>query len=67
MAERIKGKWLVRGDCCTTWLKCSVCRNPSPQDEDQNSIATNFCPKCGADMREKNEEIDYRWEEKEDH
>lgn len=40
--ERKKGKWIKRGP---SLYKCSECARFSPTQE-------NFCPNCGADMRE---------------
>lgn len=42
--ERKKGKWIKRG---ISLYKCSECERFSPTQE-------NYCPKCGADMREGN-------------
>lgn len=43
-----KGKWIEASEDWRnqiTWWECSECGTPS-------SIKSNFCPNCGADMRE---------------
>ena len=56
--ERKKGKWIERDDCWDgIYYECSVCKysfssmEGTPSDNDYN-----FCPNCGADMREGEEE-----------
>ena len=44
----VRGKWTATGAGCLT-SKCSVCGYKSLE-------AGNFCPNCGADMRETNDE-----------
>ena len=44
--ERKKGKWIERDDCWDgVWNYCSVCM-------EQAIDLYDFCPNCGADMRE---------------
>ena len=38
-----KGEWIYDGDC----IHCSSCKSAF-----NNLIGFNFCPNCGADMRE---------------
>ena len=43
-----RGKWIEASEDWRnqiTWWQCSECGTPS-------SIKSNFCPNCGADMRE---------------
>lgn len=50
MGERKKGKWIVISefeDCC--YIKCNQCK--ITQVFYYNKPLTNFCPHCGADMR----------------
>lgn len=42
----VHGKWLRT---LTYWAYCSVCGEEPP---DETNTTTNFCPNCGADMRE---------------
>ena len=52
---RKKGKWIVTSefeDCC--YAKCNQCK--VTQVFYYNKPLTNFCPNCGADMREGEEE-----------
>ena len=52
--ENVKGKWINDGydfPHGNDWIHCSVCGKRGinvPAD------LTNFCPNCGADMREEN-------------
>ena len=52
--SRPKGKWER-----TSWFHtCSVCGDAnSDKDDEGDKIATNFCPNCGADMREDTEYV----------
>ena len=46
--ERPQGKWIykqVAGGICNEYPYCSVCKIV-------NDTADNFCPNCGADMRD---------------
>ena len=45
-----RGKWLYTP---THWAYCSECGKEPP---DECNIASNFCPNCGADMRESEDE-----------
>lgn len=45
MNEKKQGEWKI---CCDGWYPyCSECGN-----EPKNGIMSNFCPDCGADMRD---------------
>lgn len=48
VVERKRGKWEVCGTF-DDFLKCTCCGYKKPWNED----IFNFCPDCGADMREK--------------
>lgn len=50
VVERKKGKWVkgVSENGATTALFCSVCHY-----ENKHWYEWNFCPNCGADMRER--------------
>lgn len=53
--ERPKGEWIVKGQD----IYCSVCNQESAFNEFGASKFSNFCPNCGADMREAdNDKID---------
>ena len=44
--ERKKGQWIeINGTPSFIWLRCSECRYGI-------NCRTNFCPNCGAEMRE---------------
>ena len=47
VVERKKGKWELEPEY--GWYICSACRD----EVTVKSGRTNFCPNCGADMREK--------------
>lgn len=52
MAQRMKGRWIHDG--CdiphgVDWMHCSVCGRREPHVP---AAMTNYCPGCGADMRE---------------
>lgn len=49
IAEVVKGKWVDWLGKGNEW-ECSVCKCSI---ESHGSIAYNFCPMCGADMRER--------------
>ena len=64
--ERKKGKWIpvdsfsAFGGDEATWMAhgnpiayyyCSECKNQAYAGEDGESLLTDFCPNCGADMR----------------
>jgi len=44
--ERPKGKWIEHFDFMLPWDECSECH------VQVGTIGMNFCPNCGADMRE---------------
>lgn len=46
--ERLHGEWIGDGfhNCC------SICGQYSPIDGNETPYDSNFCPNCGADMRE---------------
>ena len=49
--ERKKGKWISElKDDGDSLLRCSICNYPVSYFWGR----TNFCPECGADLREKN-------------
>lgn len=54
--QRPKGHWIEQNDDYFDWYECSECAYGSEDDEMQKSrvydVRTNFCPNCGADMRE---------------
>lgn len=45
-----RGEWMVKGQD----IYCSVCNQESAFNEFGASKFSNFCPNCGADMREVN-------------
>ena len=54
--ERTKGKWIHDGydfPHGNDWIHCSIC---GKKGTNVPADLTNFCPNCGADMRE--EELD---------
>lgn len=47
------GKWQRFNDeHGTYWTGCSNCKGDIPKDKYGIDMYTNFCPNCGADMRE---------------
>lgn len=48
--ERKKGKWIIDGEC----IDCSVCRHSKWSRVPFEDLVKrfNFCPNCGADMRD---------------
>lgn len=52
VVERKKGKWIEKwnGHFKTNVPRCSLCSNASP-------FKYNYCPTCGADMREEKTEM----------
>ena len=56
--ERKKGHWIYYNNGIEEYYECSACGNAfvliegSPKENDYN-----FCPNCGADMREVDDEI----------
>lgn len=46
-----RGRWLQSGKYNYHYI-CSVCREPGPLDLDESVYESNFCPNCGADMRQ---------------
>ncbi len=59
--KHIRGKWLIDPLCSTTndiyqvcrYLRCSECDHQEPWPW---LTRRNFCPNCGADMREEEQE-----------
>ena len=52
---RPKGHWIEQNDDYYDWYECSECGYGSEGEMQYNSeydVRTNFCPNCGADMRE---------------
>ena len=52
VVERKTGKWECYDDGIKYWWMCSECHHDAWYDEED---LTNFCPNCGADMREESE------------
>ena len=50
--EPKSGQWVHRNDDFNDWLECSECGYGS-EGEVRFGEGTNFCPHCGADMRDK--------------
>lgn len=56
--EPRKGHWCPQNDDCFDWYECSECGYGSEGEMQYSSeydVRTNFCPNCGADMREDEE------------
>lgn len=49
--ENVRGEWIYQNPLFVDTIMCSVCGYNLPSDE----FKTNFCPNCGADMRERGE------------
>jgi Zn finger protein HypA/HybF involved in hydrogenase expression len=49
IVERKKGKWIEEPNC---WLRCSCCKSHYPHTSINGVRGSNYCPNCGADMRE---------------
>jgi hypothetical protein len=51
--EVVHGRWEY-ADPVSPNCFCSVCKYDAPWDDfgDYHSVRTNYCPNCGADMRE---------------
>ena len=56
--ERPHGKWLewVDEKWGGTTIYCSVCKLKALRSSTNDFVMSNFCPNCGADMREANDE-----------
>lgn len=55
--QRMRGKWHLT-DAYPHWLCCDQCHKkmlPNAEWVELYNIPTNFCPNCGADMREHND------------
>ena len=50
--ERKKGRWIDQDDGAFYPVECSECRKIPLFDVYGDYILSNFCPNCGADMRE---------------
>lgn len=53
--EPRKGHWCPQNDDYFDWYECSECGYGSEgemQYSSEHDVRTNFCPNCGADMRE---------------
>lgn len=50
--EPKSGQWVHRNDDFNDWLECSEC-GYGGEGEVKFGEGTNFCPHCGADMRDK--------------
>jgi len=46
---RKKGKWIEEPNC---WLRCSCCNSHYPHTSINGVRGSNYCPNCGADMKE---------------
>lgn len=52
--ERPHGKWIIDGH----HIRCDRCNEYiCNTDREGNKIPDNFCPNCGADMREADKEV----------
>ena len=49
---RPKGKWVYNKDGV---CQCSFCRNDAMTEGDYRQVPSNYCPNCGAYMREGDE------------
>ena len=49
--ERKKGKWIVGEKTWVTMMQCNLC-NFTTFVSEGHFAQCNFCPNCGADMRE---------------
>ena len=54
--ERKKGKWHQRFYSKVEMMVCSECGNEFSYDAETGLRDYNFCPNCGADMREDEQE-----------
>ena len=52
----VRGKWMWFGDCSNEGLYCSVCHNKIHEVKKPKKKLSNFCPNCGADMREEHDD-----------
>ena len=58
VAKVVHGHWFSLTDCSNAGVYCSVC-NKKVYKEDyawcnrKNKLRSNYCPNCGADMRER--------------
>lgn len=51
--ERKKGKWELLDECSNAGYYCSQCHKKVVKEGWSNTVKKiNFCPNCGADMRE---------------
>ena len=53
--EKSQGKWIEKHCDYGVYYRCSNCHKMPPNyecDYKEGAIKTNFCPNCGADMRE---------------
>ena len=55
VAEVAHGRWEPRTDV-TGFVRCSVCHDCNIYDDWAGGKKWNYCPNCGADMRERKEE-----------
>ena len=56
--DRPHGKWLgwINEIWGGTTIYCSNCKIDALRDKNNHFVKSNFCPNCGADMREANDE-----------
>ena len=50
----VHGRWIWNEEC-ECW-SCSVCEASALNDYRGNSTASDYCPNCGADMRERKDD-----------
>ena len=54
VVERKRGEWINQNSGAFYPMECSSCHKP-PICDDDGYCLTDFCPNCGADMREQTE------------
>lgn len=57
----VHGKWMLLDDCSNAGVYCSVCHKKVWKEDyawcnRKNRLRSNYCPNCGADMREEQED-----------
>lgn len=61
VVEVKRGRWISLTECANEGVYCSVCHKKVYRADyawcnKKNKVRSNFCPNCGADMREVREE-----------
>ena len=56
--EVVHGHWVSLTDCSNAGVYCSVCQKKVWKEDyawcnRKNKLRSNYCPNCGADMRER--------------